>query len=124
MMLAAIVLSQQDAMPTAASVISKMLARYHDAKTIKGECTTTATIGKLNIVVRSTLQLERPGKLYLRQDVDGKNLSYFLTSDGAHFSYQKPRVVDAYYNPTGRLIEDVTPGTILGDIYRAAAESI
>ena len=124
MILAAIALAHQDALPEATKVISKMIARYHDAKRIKGECDTTVTIGEKVVNIKSTIQIERPTKLYLRQDVPDQG-SYVLTSDGLQFSYQKPLSTPRTdRNPGARLVEDIFKGMRLGEIYHAASESL
>ena len=126
-MILAVVLSmsRQDSLPPVAEVVSKMIARYNAAKSIKGEVTSTINVGDQTIVIKSTIQLERPAKLYLRQEVVGQNQQFVVTSDGKEFSYQKPidtPRTDRY--PTTRLVEDVLPTTGLGDIYRAVAQSL
>jgi len=123
--LIALLAARQEALPTASDVVSKMMAKYHEAKTIKGEATTTVVVGGQQLVIKSTIQLERPTKLYLRQDVLNQGMTFVVTSDGKEFSYQKPiNTSSTDRNPKTRLIESVTAGLGLGDLYRAAGQSL
>src|SRR5262249_23627988 len=107
-----LIAAAQDSAPTAASVLSKMIAHYHEAKTIKGTCQTHLVLGAKTLDIENTLQIERPLKVYLRQSAQDR--TYVLTSDGRRFSYNKPLTnpdIDAH--PTARLMEDVTQGLTL-----------
>lgn len=122
---ALLLMAHQDSLPSAGEVISKMIAKYHDAKTVKGNLTTTVELGNQKLVVNSVIQIERPGKMYLRQDVPSQNMSFVVTSDGKEFSYQKPAdTPSSDRNPLARLTEDFRSGMGLGDVYRAAGHSL
>jgi len=102
-----------------------MISRYNESKTIKGEATSTILIGTQKVVILNTFQIERPRKLYLRQDVVGTGLSFVVVSDGKEFSYQVPEgPVSKEQNSRRRLTEDFTPALVLGDVYRVAAQSL
>lgn len=120
-----LLLAHQDSLPSASDVVSKMISRYHDAQTLKGTTKTTIELGNEKLVVNSVIQIQRPGKMYLRQDVPSQNASFVVTSDGKEFSYQKPiDTASTDRNPKSRLVEDFMPKMGLGDIYRAAAQSL
>lgn len=119
---ATLLVLRQDSLPSAGEVVSKMIARYNAAKAIKGDMTTTVKIGTQEIVISTIVQLERPGKLYLNQSVP-QLPARVVTSDGKQFSYQMDTPAGDR-NSTVRLVEDFVPGMGLGDIYRAAAQSL
>ena len=123
--LLSLVLSQQDSQPDGAVLVSKMIARYHAAKIISGDFTSSITIGEDKATITTKLQLERPNKLFLRQAVNPGNRTFIVTSDGKEFSYSKPfDAPNTDEHHSARLLEDVRPDTGLGDIVRAAAQSI
>ncbi|MBS1721651.1 MAG: hypothetical protein JSS66_01455 [Armatimonadetes bacterium] len=113
----------QDSPPTAGTVISKMIARYHDAKTLSGDCNTTLKVGARQINIAAKFQVERPKKIYLRQIVDGVAMPYIVTSDGKEFSYNKPIGLEDHRGDKLRLTEPVGDKS-LGDIYRDVSESV
>ncbi len=118
-------LACQDQPLSAGQLVSKMIARYHDAKALKGDCVTKLQVGAQQLMINSTFQIERPLKIYLQQTVSGAPSAYTLTSDGKEFSYNKPLSAPSTdRDPKGRLIESIGDGTSLGDIYSAAGESL
>ncbi|MBS1714667.1 MAG: DUF2092 domain-containing protein [Armatimonadetes bacterium] len=123
MTLAALLLvtAPQDALPKAGETVSKMIAKYHDAKTLKGDIVTTIRLGDQSVQISTSLQAQRPDKLYIRQSV-GEQV-YVLTCDGKNFSYNKP-VSTLVAKSDLRLMEPFVAGMGLGDVYRAAAESL
>jgi len=123
MTLAALLLvtAPQDALPRAGETVSKMIARYHDAKTLKGDIVTTIKVGDQAVQISTSLQAQRPDMLYVRQAVGEQ--TYVLTCDGKNFSYNKPVSTLVAKNDL-RLMEPFVKGMTLGDVYRAAAESL
>lgn len=110
---------------SAASILTKMFARYGDAKTLKGTIVLTQSIGNQGGQLKTDIQFEYPSKLYLRQEKEFvKKETWLVTSDGKHFSYAAP------YGPGKgqRLIEPIrlATGTTLTvrDIYAAVTASI
>jgi outer membrane lipoprotein-sorting protein len=111
------------------NLISKMFAKYHSATRIRGTVVTTVKYGDSTLTITSTLQIERPSKVYLLQVSPlAADRRYLVTSDGVLFSYDKPiSRVDEELNAKGRLVEPVDGplGKLsAADIYRAATESI
>lgn len=109
----------------ASALVSKMLAKYHDAKTVSGDLTTNITLGNIKLKILTSLQIERPCKLFLKQVVSGQDRTYTVISDGKKFTYDKPYSVSDF-NPekNARLSEEITPQVKLGDIYRIVGQSI
>lgn len=104
-------------------LLTRMMARYHDAKTLGGTITTRVTWENNRLEVDTTLWFERPGKLYLKQ---ATNLGprYLVTADGQEFSYDKPlsgRLEDL--EKGGRLLE-AQGGRTLQEVYAIASLSI
>lgn len=123
----------QDA-PDAKKLIEKMLARYHDAKTLTGTIKLTVTAAGGSAKMDTALQFERPAKFYLSQQKNVANpdpetpSKWLVTSDGQMFSYNIPN--DQYESAPGlRLGEPVfntrtkTTHTI-ATIYGASSKSI
>lgn len=121
--------------PQAKDLIQKMLAAYHGAKTLTGTVNLTVTAeGAGSATLNSTLQYERPGKLYLFQRKNVVNpdpdqpVQWLVTSDGSKFSYQVPN--DRYQSSPGlRLVEPVDNPRVgvvhnIGTIYTASSKSI
>lgn len=117
----------QGGAPTPASLVSKMFARYYEAKTVTGTVTMKQTLGSLAIECTTELQYERPGKLYVRQRMTGAQAkSALVTADGKTFSYNTPDYLPGSEN-VKRLIEkmDTAFGKLdIGDVYSAAAKSL
>ncbi|MCW5942311.1 MAG: hypothetical protein KIS66_08770 [Fimbriimonadaceae bacterium] len=113
--------------PTPASLVSKMFARYFEAKTLTGTIAMKQTLGTMAIECATAIQYERPGKLYLRQRMTGNDArSTLVTSDGKTFSYDTPDYLPGSEN-VKRLIEKMdTPfGKLdIGGVYSAAAKSL
>lgn len=105
--------------------LSAMFARYYAAKTLVGTITLTQGVGSESGVVETMLQYERPAKIYVGQRLKtASGRTWLLTSDGKHFSYDKPDVTD---HRGGRLVEAMKnkEGTLdIGGIYAAAAQSL
>ena len=89
MLLMSLILAQ-DPQIDAGAIVSKMINRYHGAKTLSGEFTSSVLIGKDKATITTKFQLERPAKLYLKQSVSPGNRVFIVTSDGKEFSYMKP----------------------------------
>ncbi len=111
-----------------------MLARYHAAKTLTGTIKLTVSTKEGSAALDTTLQYERPNKLYIFQrkrvaNPDPESPSQWLvTSDGNMFSYNVPN--DRFHAaPTLRLVEPVNNQRVkiehdIASIYHAASKSI
>jgi len=89
----------------AAQLVSKMLAYYSNAPTMTGTITLTASDGKGQVQVVTHLQYQRPSKLYIRQEKEGRDpLQWLTVSDGKLFSYDSPANLPGRQH---RLIESV-----------------
>ncbi len=72
-------------------LISKMLAKYADAKTLKGTIVLTVTAMNQTGKLGTELQLERPDRLYIYQKKSvGDGQSWLSVSDGKLFGYDGP----------------------------------
>src|SRR5579862_8720306 len=75
----------------AKTLISKMLAYYFSANTLTGNIVLTAAAGGGHTTWNTTVQFERPSKLYIQQArVNGPSEAWYITSDGKVFSYAAP----------------------------------
>lgn len=108
---------------TPGAVLSQMLAKYSAAKTLSGTILLTQGSEQESGQISTSLQYERPAKLYLRQEKKtADRRTWLITSDGKHFSYDKPNQASDY--GAGRLVEAIVSaaGTLkLGDIYAVGA---
>lgn len=116
---------QQDA-PSAADLISKMIAKYNSAKTLKGTIVLRQGTATESGTLTTQFQFEMPSKLYIRQQKDfGDRKTWLITSDGKHFSYPAPEV---FGTDSKRLAEPINlaSGKVMGirDIYSAIVGSI
>lgn len=107
LMLAAVAI-HQDATPNAAKIISDMLMSYRQAKTLTGTISLRVSDGKGQTGITTTVQYEKPSKLYIKQEKAGATAK-LVTSDGKHFSYDLPENQGLFVKP-GRLIESVVNG--------------
>ncbi len=107
----------------AAAIVSKMLAVYANTKTLSGTVKFTQSLGNVSVSIDTTLQFERPGKLYIRQErrtaTDPR--TWVVTADGKYFSYDSPEELT---NNRQRLIEAFGEGQDLRDAYNAASRSM
>jgi hypothetical protein len=120
--------------PTAKYLIEKMLGRYHSAKTVTGKIRLTVNAEGNSASLDTTLQYERPAKLYVFQKKDVANpdpeqpSKWLITSDGISFSYNIPnddyqpgvavRLTEPVDNIRVRVTHDI------GSIYAASSKSI
>jgi outer membrane lipoprotein-sorting protein len=115
----------QDVSP--AALVGQMLAYYSEAKTMTGTITETIKAGNESASVMTTLQFERPGKLYLRQQKAQGNRQVWLTvADGKLFAYNAP-IGATNGDPNKRLIENMIVDNLvlnIGDVYSAASSSL
>lgn len=113
--------------PSAASIVSKMIARYHEADSMTGKITMQQGLGTQTVSATTVLQYERPNKLYIRQTFKGEEAREVLvTCDGRHFSYNTPENLPGSEN-LKRLVEAVSTqfGTLdLGGVYAASSKSL
>lgn len=78
--------------PKPAELISKMLARYAEAKSLTGKIEYSQTAGQTSVKGQTELQYLRPDKLYVQQVFNswrGKE-TYRIVSDGKRFVYNLP----------------------------------
>jgi hypothetical protein len=111
------------------ALISKMLAYYSSAKTMTGTITQTVKVGNASeVALVTTLQFEKPSKLYLRQQKKAGNRRVWLTvSNGKEFSYNPPSLGLSIDDPNRRLLEPVVENNVtkyVKDIYVAAASGL
>lgn len=120
---AAVLLGSISPQENAAESVSKMLAGYANAKTISGNIKMTQSLGSVSVQIDTYLQLERPGKLYLRQERKSLNdpRTWIVSADGTYFSYAVPA---ERADTAQRLIEAYGPGQDLKDAYNASARSM
>lgn len=122
---------------TAPGLISKMLARYHDAKTLVGTIRLTVSAQNQSVTMDTAVQFELPSKLYIKQQKNVANpnpeqlSSWLVTSDGKNFTYDAPvvntslghtnrgtRLGESVYNRNYNITNDVR------SIYVAAGQSL
>ena len=110
--------------PTAGQILTKALARYATATSVSGSILMTQSAQGQSINFITKLQYERPYKIYLYQQKNGKNPdAWLLVSDGVLFSYNDPND----QRKLKRNTEYVTQNGIdqkLADLYMAAEHSI
>lgn len=117
----------QSAPPKPAELVTKMLAYYHGAKTVTGEIHFKQTAKGQSKEGKTTLQIERPHKLYIRQDLQVLDMppTVVVVSDGKNFSYSMP--LSKAPDGRGRLYERVKQHDrdfTVADIYLTAGGSI
>lgn len=74
------------------ALVSNMFRKYSGASVIQAVVKTTASDGAGTVTVDTTLQFERPSKVYLQQvEKSGRRSNtYFIVSDGKNFMYPSP----------------------------------
>jgi hypothetical protein len=111
---------------TAPELVGKMLRYYDAAQTLTGTIRFVQSVGEVSVGIDTSLQYEKPSKLYIRQDRRSSEPRTFLvTSDGKFFSYDLPEGRLAV--PGERLYEPVEQnGRFLGyrDIYAIVSRSL
>ncbi|HZH97804.1 MAG TPA: hypothetical protein VEX38_02430 [Fimbriimonadaceae bacterium] len=113
--------------PSGSEIVGKMLAHYYGANTATGKIKLTQSMMNHSVVIETTLQFEKPSKLYIKQVQTGKSgqRTWLVTSDGKSFAYDPPSVVIS--RKPIRLMEAVQQNdkTLdVRDIYRAIVESL
>ncbi|MBS1705752.1 MAG: hypothetical protein JST40_07755 [Armatimonadetes bacterium] len=107
---------------SAGQAISKMIALYHEKKSMAGTIILRQTFGNVAVEVETRFQYERPSKLYIRQVKRASDPDQALvTSDGVRFTYDAPKATAAEGR---RLTETVKQGIDVLDyqrIYAAAS---
>ena len=109
--------------PTAAGLVSRMLARYASAKSLTGSVRTTQVAGTASVVTETSLAYERPSRIRLAQHQKSTLIdrSRFLVSNGDWFAYSPPdRLMSA-----APLVERVRPekgqAQTVGELYSVIA---
>ena len=118
----ALAVTLQDPQETPPQLVSRMIRRYYDAKTIGGTIRSELDVSGAKLTIDTTLWLERPSKLYLRQTTSA-GPSFLVTADGKDFSYGKPAVGGQEGEGTGRLVE-FQGANDLGFVYSTASLSV
>jgi len=118
------------------ALISKMLAFYHDARTLTGTITMTQKVGEQSGSILTTVQFETPSKLYVRQQKQiGDRREWMIVSNGKLFAYDAPdlrtsetskRLVEAQVieevKPTG--VKEVIMRLGIREVYAAGAATL
>jgi hypothetical protein len=86
-------------------LISKMMAKYADAKTMVGTIRLTVSAMGQKSHLDTYLQYEKPSKLYLKQVSPLQARPWLVVSDGKHFVFDKPNYLPG--SEVERLIEPV-----------------
>jgi len=104
---AALALSQATtANPNPAKIVSDMLMKYREAKTLVGHISLTVSDGAGKSTILTNIQFAKPSKIYIKQSKVNDPKARVVTSDGVHFSYDLPDNPDIYV-VNQRLIERV-----------------
>lgn len=120
-------LAAQEAPPTAASLVSKMFARYYGAKTLTGTVRTTQTANQTSVVTDTALSYERPSMIRIEQTQKGPTVAKtrMIVSDGAQVAYTPPERIVA---PPPFLVEPVAAPDgstrTIGDLYTLVASDL
>lgn len=105
---------------TAPALVSRMIARYAAAKTLRGRIVMSQRLGDRSLQTTTEIQAEAPSRLFIRQSQAGVlNNVALITGDGQQFSYPVP--VDLAGRPGERLIESVDQGGVMLDYRRIYA---
>lgn len=112
--------------PTAASLISKMFAKYASAKTLTGTIKMTQSAENVSLVTDTRISYERPSKIRLDQSQGGsKARSTTLVSDGTLFAYTPPsRLISNSPFVVEKVKPDQRPAQTIGDMYAVVASDI
>lgn len=119
---------QGDQGQTPGQLVSKMLARYNAAKSLTGEIVLTQSAGEKQLTAKTAIQIDRPDKLYVRQDTRFLNepRTFLIVSDGKRFAYDVP-MLEINNSKGKRLLEPMSQAgrqMNIGDVYAAASLSI
>lgn len=124
---AGLVGAQERAAVSASGLVSNMLGRYADAKSMTGTIRFTQSAQRSSVSIETTLQFEKPSKLFIRQQLrSSEPMTWLVVSDGSQFSYNTPENLPGAAN-LPRLVEQVEQNGVKLDtkgIYKAAASSI
>jgi outer membrane lipoprotein-sorting protein len=87
-----------------AELVSKMLAYYHDARTLTGSIVMTQKVGNEGGTIKTFLQFEHPNHLYIYQRKSTGDLrAWTVLSNGKLFAYNSPGLT--WETPGKRLVE-------------------
>ncbi|HWA83149.1 MAG TPA: hypothetical protein VG820_06950 [Fimbriimonadaceae bacterium] len=105
------------------ALVSKMLKYYSGAKTMTGTITYTASDGSGKVQLVTTLQYERPSKLYIRQAKGNPNpRQWLVVSDGTTFSYgHNPDTFDGHQDRLKESVRQVDTVLDVDGIYAISA---
>ena len=111
--------------PSAGPLISKMFARYAAAKSLAGDINMSQTADGHTVAVRTELQYQEPGKVFIRQTrKSSQPRAWLVTSDGVHFSYDRPQGVLGLKNRFLDAVESRQGPMSVRDIYLAVSLSL
>jgi len=110
--------------PTGAQLVSKMLARYYEAKTVQGTIDMTQTAQGVKVGFRTQLAMQSPSLILIAQEKFGSEPRKWLTvADGKRFAYDRPPGVfgkDRFLEP-----QNPASGPInVRDIYAIVADGL
>lgn len=124
---ALVALSQGSQAAAPGELISKMLAKYHEATTITGKIVFTQSAGGKTVRGDTVLQISRPDKLYISQSLPSPQpMRSLVVSDGKRFAYDLPRQL-LRKEDNERLVEPASQnGKVfdVGKVYAAASQSL
>lgn len=107
-------------------LVSRSFAKYSAAQTIVGTIRLTQAAGGQSGTIETTLQIQRPDRIFLRQIQNKSPVKVWLvTCDGRGFTYDAP--VEAEGRKPFRLYESMNKETgrmTVQDVYRATVASI
>lgn len=119
------------------ALISKMLAYYHDARTLTGTITMTQKAGEQGGSIVTTVQFDTPDKVYIRQQKQiGDRREWMIVANGKHFAYDAPDLRTSTISKRlveSQVIERPIPGTgksevvlklSIRDVYAAGAQTL
>jgi outer membrane lipoprotein-sorting protein len=126
--LAAVMLARQEPQsPSAAQLISKVLARYANAQTLEGTVTLTQTARGFAVKTVTQLAYERPSKILLVQRQGGSQpKASQLVSNGEKFVYTRPDQLITQNDYLGELVkpDERRPAQTVGDLYAIIASGL
>jgi len=106
---AAILAQQPVADITSKEVVSKMLAKYYNAKTVVGTIQMRQSVLGHTLIVDTSLQLSKPDKLYIYQKNGGAGVKPrmgYVVCDGTYFEYSAPKSASVVETTGVKIVEE------------------
>jgi hypothetical protein len=111
--------------PSAGPLISKMFLRYATAKSLAGGIEMNQTADGHTVNIRTEVQYQEPSKVFIRQTrTSSQPRAWLVTSDGVHFSYDRPQGVLGLKNRFMDLVDSRQGPMSVRDIYLAVSLSL